>query len=264
MCCLAVTAIAYSFGAFINARPLGGQFAAVLNPSGPPPSAARLDLEEDVLALQSRLLYTAARVQQLLYERARPLPISGRMPAVLLASCLYDCPGGKWVAVVKLKDLWEALDGLLADSSFIVRDIRYQQRQLQQEEVLPDEVVQALMKRNNELCNSYDAPSRQVVHHLSVFAAGDAARHARLQPTGVKWREQVPDFLDTALDLCGQLQAYAAELAALVPRSYVCNNLKVRGAVALHVCSGADGSSNMGVCIECTCCCCCTTCLACC
>lgn len=94
--CLAVTAIAYSFTAFSNARPLAGEMAALLNPSGPPPSAARLALEEDVLALQARLLHTAARVQQLLYERARPLPISGRMPAILLAHCLYDCPGGKW------------------------------------------------------------------------------------------------------------------------------------------------------------------------
>lgn len=165
--CLAVTAIAYSFSAFSNARPLAGEMAALLNPSGPPPSVARLDLEEDVLALQARLLHTAAHVQQLLYQRAPPLPISGRMPAILLVHCCYDCPGGKWVAVLKLKDMWEALDGVLSGCGYIMRDIQYQQRQLQQQEALPDEVVRPLLKRNDELCNSYDAPSRQVVHHLS-------------------------------------------------------------------------------------------------
>jgi hypothetical protein len=209
--------------------------AALLNPSGPPPSAARLDLEQDVLALQARLIHTGARVQQLLYERARLLPISGRMPVIMLTHCCYDCPGGKWIVLVKLKDFWEVLDRLLSSSGFSLGDIRYQQRQLQQEqEVLPDEVVQQLLKRVDELRDSCDAPSRLVVHNLSVFARGEAAS---LEPTGVKWREQVPDFLDTALDLCGQLQAYAAELSALVPCSYVCNNLKVRGGAPLRVCS---------------------------
>lgn len=137
------------------------------------------------------------------------------------------------VAVLKLKDMWEALDGVLSGIGYILRDVQYQQRQLQQHEALPDEVVRPLLKRNDELCSSYDAPCRQIVHNLSRLAWADTIS----APTGVKWREQVPGFLDTALDLCGQLQAFAAELAALVPRSYMCTNLKVGGGVALHLCS---------------------------
>lgn len=76
----------------------------------------------------------------------------------------------------------------------------------------------------------------------------------------------MPGFLNVAVELCGQPQAFAAELAALVPRSYVCNNRKVGGGVALRAADSWEGEfRNTGpvltVSTETTCCCC-MTCLS--